>query len=220
MLISRLLALIVFAVAITHAQVPLSYDGNDRVNFLLHPIGTFVLSTTHSLAALYLTAELSLDEHFRHNYLVFHPSLLANQDIIKLGSGIGFRHYPGSNYNGGFYMQIMPSAHYLKFSISEGNRIGAVSGSAVDVLGYVGYSFRNVAFLDVGIGYGWAFLPNNYRAYNQNYLPENYRTYPFSYPYSYFGKNKHHGLTFDINLAFDNYIGFLIFIAPIVVALL
>ncbi|MDR3000919.1 MAG: hypothetical protein LBU89_06605 [Fibromonadaceae bacterium] len=96
---------------------------------------------------------------------------------FRLGSGIGIRHFINGKSDG-FYLQLMPSAYYtsqegywsyerntsnaLYRSLADGVTARyhdkTISGSIIDILGYIGYSakFSRIRlFFDVGMGYAW-----------------------------------------------------------------
>ncbi|MCL2283728.1 MAG: hypothetical protein FWC26_10490 [Fibromonadales bacterium] len=155
--------------------MPIQKD-NERFSVYLHPV-----SICGSLLPLekggffYLTAEYPLNGFYS---IIMAPSIWSgnflrnDRHYFRLGSGVGIRRF----FNGksdGFYLQLMPSAYYTRQEGYWSNTLNAlyrdypidrqyhdktISGSIIDILGYVGYSmkFSHIRlFFDVGMGYAW-----------------------------------------------------------------
>jgi hypothetical protein len=130
----------------------LSYFETKHYIFL-HPfsIASGLYDIQNPELILYLTTEHQLSDY---NRLIVHPSILVKSDYFRLGSGLGIRHYASSGFEGVPYLQLMPSVHYVRET---------VSGPVIDVLGYIGTTIADdcTFFFDVGIGYGWNFAKKN-----------------------------------------------------------
>jgi hypothetical protein len=164
-----------------------SKDFSNGFGIFVHPltVGAGIYDSRNPGLDLYLTVQVPLDKNGGYS-LIANPSILLSNDYFRRGTGIGFRCYIGEDKDN-IYLQLMPSAHYLKHSMfGKDNARESVSGKMIDILGYIGSGSKSM-FLDIGIGYGWAFFPKGYRAYSN---------------YPYYGKNNH-GLAFDINFGFN-----------------
>jgi hypothetical protein len=168
------LLLLLHSAAFAHPWFNVNHYGPKDGQIFIHP----TTITSHFRSNIYLTAQVPLDEDGDYHIIInpsFLISLFNKKDYSRYGAGIGFRRFIGEV----FYIQIMPSMFYLKGSEPDN---GTFSGSTVNALGYIGVH-SGVLFFDVGIGYGWAFLPKTLR----NYL---------DFPYHL--KNNR-GLAFDVN---------------------
>jgi hypothetical protein len=168
----------------SHEEPTHSLNFFNRFDIFIHPatMVSGIYSSQKPGLNLYLTAQGQLDKDGYCN-LIANPSILSRKDYFRRGSGMGFRYYARGNRDG-LYFQLMPSTHFLEYSMHGSDNIReAISGKMIDVLGYIGSSEERSIYFDIGIGYGWAFFPKGYRAYSN---------------YPYFGK-KNHGLAFDIN---------------------
>jgi hypothetical protein len=174
---------------------------NQRISVYLHPftlIGSAIcnLATDELPFLLYLTGEIPLN---KFNSLIVNPSMLKgglarDEEIFRLGSGIGIRHFVNREAQG-LYLQLMGNYHYfLNLKLRDkmtGDEFVSGSGSIADILGYIGYSVkfpRISLFSDFGIGYG-----------RNNIKKKNFSEYSDDYDWRLadYGKT---GFSFDINI--------------------
>ncbi|MDR2580018.1 MAG: hypothetical protein LBC85_03375 [Fibromonadaceae bacterium] len=169
MLIILLLSLAVFA-----------KEKNERVSVYLHPVSLYgmLLCALEDYCFSYLTVEYPLNKRYS---LIVAPSIWTGKMLeglnesrhyLRLGSGVGIRHFTNGKADG-FYLQLMPSAYYVRYegetlnmilyrSIEEGFTIDCcetASSQIFDILGYIGYSkkFSRISiFFDAGLGYMWS----------------------------------------------------------------
>jgi hypothetical protein len=170
----KLLPLLFLLHSAGFAHPPFNILTPKEFNIFIHPVAI----TSHIRSNIYLTYQVPLGEDGDY-HIIINPSFLISsfnkKDYSRYGSGIGFRRFIDED----FYVQIMPSMFYLNGS-APGNE--TISGSMVNVLGYVGYNM-GYWYFDAGLGYGWAFLPKTLK---------NYSDFPYHL------KNNR-GLAFDIN---------------------
>jgi len=150
---------------------------NQRISIYLHPgalyyafmvgsIPTIVNAAPIYFYLLYLTVEIPLS---LSNSLIIQPSLLYNEhngntymanesngnsieNMFRLGSGIGYRHFVNGKGDG-LYLQVMSDFFY--YSIKEEEESAYKKDFYADLLGYVGYSWKKSRlsiFSDIGIG--------------------------------------------------------------------
>jgi hypothetical protein len=181
---------------------------NQRISIYLHPftlissaIGNY-LTTNESPFLLYLTGEIPLNEF---NSLIVNPSMWIGglgygEEVFRLGSGIGIRHFVNGETKG-LYLQLMGNYHYfLNLKLRDkntGDEYISGSGSIADILGYIGYSmkFSSISlFSDFGLGYG----KNNIKKKNLSKYPNyDWRYSDYDWRLAHEGKT---GLSFDINI--------------------
>ncbi|MDR2583053.1 MAG: hypothetical protein LBC75_06185 [Fibromonadaceae bacterium] len=152
---------------------------NTRVSVYLHP-ASFLFLKLFDITTIYSTVEIPFS---LSNSLIIKPSLLYGNEIaqerhaFRLGSDIGFRHYP-TGKGEGLYLQGQMGIFYYrsKYNILPSNYFsdsdcdGDCSGSDtkfvwLDAMAYIGYSkkFSNVSvFTDIGVG---AFMKNTEISY-------------------------------------------------------
>ncbi|MDR2555078.1 MAG: hypothetical protein LBC64_06575 [Fibromonadaceae bacterium] len=174
---------------------------NQRISVYLHPItlissaiGNY-LTKNESPFLLYLTGEIPLN---KFNSLIVNPSMWAGglgrgEEVFRLGSGIGIRHFVNRE-NQGLYLQFMGNYHYfLNLKLIDkiaGDEYISGSGSIADILVYIGHSmkFSRISFFsDFGLGYG-----------RNNIKKKNFSEYSdYDWRLAEEGKT---GLSFDINM--------------------
>jgi hypothetical protein len=150
---SRFLPLVLlcsFAFANEGSETEQRIKANQRVSIYLHPFSAIASVVSEGdLLMLYLTTEYPFSGF---NSLIINPSLWKSNDLFRIGSGVGLRHF----FNGeayGFYLQLMPSVYLLNYKASR--------GPIADVLGYIGYSGKHSGvsiFFDLGLGYRLPFF--------------------------------------------------------------
>ncbi|MDR0517330.1 MAG: hypothetical protein LBH25_09840 [Fibromonadaceae bacterium] len=173
--LSAFICFVLLTISISYAdeQETTVEQNNTRVSVYLHPAYFLLFKPFGTI--VYSTVEIPFS---LSNSLITKPSLLyvnaiANElHALRLGSDIGFRHYPIGNGEG-FYLQGQMGIFYYhsKYSIFPSNYFsdndcdGDCTGSDtkfvwLDAMAYIGYSikFSNVSvFADIGIG---AFMKN------------------------------------------------------------
>jgi len=161
-------------------------EDNERFSVYLHPTSICGSLLSYEGGFFYLTAEYPLNgfNSIIMTPSIWSGNLLVSGDpgksrstdgrhYFRLGSGVGIRYFINGKSDG-FYLQLMPSAYYTRqegywsyertLSRSYDDDIiiqyhdKTISGSIIDILGYIGYSakFSRIRlFFDVGIGYAW-----------------------------------------------------------------
>jgi hypothetical protein len=138
---------------------------NKKISVYMHPISLLTgLYVEEAPLIFYLTGEYPLNEFYS---LIVSPSLwtggndkwMEGSDYFKLGSGIGIRRFIYGEASG-HYLQLMPSAHYLKYQAWNSDDVKRkVSGSKFDIIGYIGYSAKYYyvsMFFEAGMGYDFS----------------------------------------------------------------
>jgi hypothetical protein len=166
---------LVCVAANVNAKETIVEQNNTRVSVYLHP-ASFLLFTPINIDVIYSTVEIPFN---LSNSLIIKPSLLYASEtvnkrhILRLGSDIGFRHYP-TGKGEGFYLQgqmgifyyhseysILPIDYFSDTDCGEGNCTGSDTKFVwLDAMAYIGHSTKisNVSvFADIGIG---AFMKN------------------------------------------------------------
>ncbi|MDR0516146.1 MAG: hypothetical protein LBH25_03790 [Fibromonadaceae bacterium] len=149
---------ILLSLVFFHSMV-FAYDYyNSRMSVYTHPIS--MVSTLMQGYTLYLTVECPLNESYS---IIVNPSFIysframgdyeksSSYYYSRIGSGVGVRYFIGDKISDGFYLQLMPSTYRFRNDFT--------SGTIIDILGYIGYSFKSFSgviksgiFLDMGIG--------------------------------------------------------------------
>lgn len=141
---------------------------NTRVSVYLHPVA-FVIGLDESAIYVHSTIEIPIS---LYNAFVIKPSFwkdakdswkyiegldwseLDNTSLLRIGSGLGFRHYPGGRGEG-LYLQGQAGAYYL--SIEElDNKNKTTNTVWYDFTTSLGqtYKFAHISlYSDVGVGY-------------------------------------------------------------------
>ncbi|MDR2595264.1 MAG: hypothetical protein LBC87_10900 [Fibromonadaceae bacterium] len=158
-------------------------QNNQRISIYLHPASLYMAYVVNNINIVdtgdadstpiyvaYLTFEIPLS---LSNSLIIQPSLwyvegtwyynkneiVKVDKLLRLGSGIGFRHFVNGKGDG-LYLQAMGNVNY--YSIKELNEniynnkdFYYKKGFYADLLGYLGYSWKYSffsIFSDIGIG--------------------------------------------------------------------
>jgi len=174
---SKSIICLFFAICIANADPPDSFEeeryiaefyaiDNTRTSVYLHPVSLLVGANAKMLL-LYSTVEMPLS---LYNAPIIKPSVLYDKDLLRLGTNLGFRHYP-SGRGEGLYLQPQAGAFYIStkylspadFDIfadedyKNNKKAKRRSGTWFDFMGYLGYAykFRYLSiYNDTGIGYG------------------------------------------------------------------
>jgi len=189
-----------FLCSVCFANEDLKTD--QRISVYLHPFTLISLAADELPFLLYLTGEIPLNEF---NSLIVNPSMWVGglgdgEEVFRLGSGIGIRHFVNGKTQG-LYLQLMGNFHYfLNIKLRDkivGNEYISGSGSIADILGYIGYSMkfsRISLFSDFGLGYG----KNNIKKKSLSNHPDyDWRYSDYDWHLADEGKT---GLSFDINI--------------------
>jgi hypothetical protein len=155
---------------------------NTRISVYLHP-AVLLFSLNTGVPMIYSTVEIPFS---LYNALIVKPSLWTsvkgknelfdNVELFRLGSDVGFRHYP-TGRGEGLYLQAQTCLHYLSIEntskgggsdpyddgyFSDDDDSEKNSGKAkfstywYDFMGYLGwtYKFRYISiYTDTGLGY-------------------------------------------------------------------
>jgi hypothetical protein len=153
--------MLIIALMMVVATKVAAQESNQRVSVYLHPVSLITsIGTEVFPLLLYVTGEFPISGS---NSIIVNPSLwlgeISDIDYFRIGSGVGIRHFPGGDSKG-FYLQLMPSFHYLGIEeIKVYNVKAKSSGVFADVLGYIGHSakYSNLSvFIDFGLGLAYA----------------------------------------------------------------
>jgi hypothetical protein len=136
-----------------------------KISVYLHPI-TLLFGANAKMLLLYSTIEIPLS---LYNAPIIKPSLWNNEDLLRIGSDFGFRHYLAGKGDG---LYLQPQAGLFYFSatnwsgsivdLDDENGNGKLSekkrsGAWFDGMLYLGnaYKFTYISiYSDTGIGYG------------------------------------------------------------------
>ena len=132
-----------------------AYDDYNKVFVYIHNT-SLTLTYMAKEPFIYLTVEYPLDWSYS---IIINPSFIYSKDLgsmtdyegnssyySRIGSGVGIRRFIGETSDG-FYLQLMPGVYRFRNNFT--------SGTIIDFLGYVGYSFKfykGSVFIDMGIG--------------------------------------------------------------------
>ena len=135
---------------------------NTRLSVYLHPV-VLLVGLNAGIPMVYSTVEIPFS---LYNALVVRPSLWVSVrdkndvfddvQLFRLGSDIGFRHYPAGRGEG-LYLQAQTGFFYISIKDiseeSEGDKFGALW---YDFMGYFGYTYKFAymsIYSDTGLGY-------------------------------------------------------------------
>ena len=137
-----------------------SAHDNTRIGFYLHPVALLV-GLNAGMPMVYSTVEVPFS---LYNALTVKPSLWTSTkgknevldsdvELLRLGSDIGFRHYPAGTGEG-LYLQGQAGLFYLSVKdIPDKKEFRALW---YDFMGYFGYAYKfaymNI-YSDTGLGY-------------------------------------------------------------------
>jgi hypothetical protein len=149
-------------------SIVFAYDDNSKIFVYMHQT-SMLLTFIQKEPFLYLTVEYPLNESYS---IIINPSFIYSKELgsmsdydthasyySRIGSGIGIRRFIGDGISEGFYLQLMPGVYSFRNDFER--------GTIIDILGYVGYSFKSSyggIFIDMGIGivgYGRNSLPSD-----------------------------------------------------------
>jgi len=142
-----------------------SASDNTNNSIYLHPVALLVGANAKGLL-FYSTVEIPLS---LYNAPIIKPSFWKGQDIVRIGSDFGFRHYLAGRGEG-LYLQPQAGAFYFSaknwsFDRDYKNNDGELDeykrkrGTWFDGMLYLGnaYKFTYISiYSDTGIGYGCA----------------------------------------------------------------
>jgi len=128
-----------------------------KISIYLHPVLLLGGANAKTLF-LYSTVEIPLS---LYNAPIIKPSVWNHKDFFRIGTDLGFRHYPAGRGEG-LYLQPQIGAFYFSATdwdffvdIDDGKPSGKTWFDAMGYLGYT-YKFRYISiYSDTGIGYGW-----------------------------------------------------------------
>jgi len=139
---------------------------NTRISVYLHPV-SLLMGANEKMLALYSTVEVPVNLYIAP---IIKPSALYDKDVFRLGTDLGFRHYPSERGDGlylqpqigAFYVSIkdkpLSSINYDVFDDDEKDEeTKRLSGVWYDFMGYLGYTYKFrylTIYNDTGIGYG------------------------------------------------------------------